>query len=34
MTTAEVEVLLHLLAEWERQELVLLMPERLEAELT
>ena len=32
MTTADVEVLLRLLAEWEREELELLMQERREAE--
>jgi hypothetical protein len=32
MTTAEVEALLRLLAEWEREELVLSMQERLKAE--
>ena len=32
MTTAEVEALLRLLAEWERDELELLMQERREAE--
>ena len=32
MTTAEVEALLRLLAEWEREELELLMRERREAE--
>ena len=32
MITAEVEALLHLLADLEREELVLLMRERLEAE--
>ena len=32
MTTAEVETLLRLLAEWEREELELLMQERREAE--
>ena len=32
MTTAEVEALLRLLAEWEREELELLMQERREAE--
>ena len=31
-TTAEIEALLKILAEWERQELVLLMLERREAE--
>ena len=32
MTTAEVEALLRLLAEWEREELELLIQERREAE--
>jgi hypothetical protein len=32
MTTAEVEAMLRLLAEWEREELVLSMQERLKAE--
>jgi len=32
MTTAEVEALLRLLAEWEREELELLIQERCEAE--
>jgi len=32
MTTAEVEALLRLLAEWEREEIILLMRERREAE--
>ena len=32
MTTTEVEALLRLLAEWEREELDLLMQERREAE--
>ena len=32
MTTAEVEALLRLLAEWERKELELVMQERREAE--
>ena len=32
MTTAEVEALLRLLAEWEREELELIMRERREAE--
>jgi len=32
MTTAEVEALLRLLAEWEREALTLLMQERREAE--
>ena len=33
MTTAEVEALLRLLAEWEREALALLMGERRETEL-
>jgi len=32
MTTAEVEALLRLLAEWEREEMAVLMQERREAE--
>ena len=32
MTTAEVEALLRLLAEWEREKLELVMRERMEAE--
>ena len=32
MTTAEVQAMLRLLAEWEREELVLSMQERLKAE--
>ena len=32
MTTAEIEALLRLLAEWEREELELVMQERREAE--